>query len=168
MGETSLRSVPQRLFIYCFRGVVCPDGAASAAPFPLPGLAYKILNGHTLAAVQHHVIRVFLNLRHIQNADKVVVDHDPLRPVLSPALGLIHVDALHKLMQDGGRQRFHLHELPHRLQKLIFAESPVIFLVTQALQFLNVLFELLLFLIVPLGHLHKTLIRQLTGHIVFR
>ena len=132
-----------------------------AAPFLLPGLADQVLNGHTLAAVQHHIIRVFLNLRHIQDADEVVMDHDPLRPVLSLALGLIHVDTLYKLMQDGGRQRFHLHELPNRLQKLILAVSPIIFLVALTLQLCDVLFELLLFLIVPLGHFHKTLIGQL-------
>ena len=137
-----------------------------AAPFSLPGLANKILNRHTLAAVQHHVLRVFLYLRQVQNADEVIVDHDALRPVLSPALGLIHVDALYKLMQDGGRQRFHLHELPHRLQKLLLTESPVVLPITLALQFLNVLFELLLFLVVPLGHFHKAFIRQLTRYIV--
>ena len=38
-----------------------------AAPFSLPGLADKILNGHTLAAVQHHVLRVFLYLRQVQD-----------------------------------------------------------------------------------------------------
>jgi len=76
-------------------------------------------------------------------------------------LGLVHIHALHKLMQDGGRQRFHLHELPHRLEKLLLTKGPVILLVTLALQFLNVLFELLLFLVVPLGHFHKAFIRQL-------
>ena len=94
------------------------------------------------------------------------MDHDALCPVLSPALGLVHVDALHKLMEDGGRQRFHLHELPHRFQKLLLTESTVVFPVTLALQFLNVLFELLLFLIIPLGHFHKAFIRQLTRYIV--
>ena len=108
----------------------------------------------------------FLYLRQVQDANEIIVDHDPLRPVLSPALGLIHVDALYKLMEDGGRQRFHLHELPHRFQKLLLAESPVVLPVTLALQFLNVLFELLLFLVVPLGHFHKAFIRQLTRYIV--
>ena len=65
-----------------------------AAPFSLPGLADKILNGHTLAAVQHYVVRVFLDLRHIQDANEVVMNHDSLCPVLPGSLGLIHVDAL--------------------------------------------------------------------------
>ena len=30
----------------------------------------------------------------------------------------VHVDALHKLVQNSRRQRFHLHELSHRFQKL--------------------------------------------------
>ena len=42
-----------------------------AAPFLLPGLADQVLNGYTLAAVQHHIVRIFLNLRPIQNADEV-------------------------------------------------------------------------------------------------
>lgn len=99
-------------------------------------------------------------------ADEVIVDHDALCPALSPALGLIHVDALHQLMENGGRQRFHLHKLPHRFQKLLLAESPVILFITLALQFLHVLFELLLFLVIPLGHFHKTFIRQFTRYIV--
>ena len=41
------------------------------------------------AAVQHHVFRVFLYLRQIQDTNEIIVNHDPLRPVLSPALGLI-------------------------------------------------------------------------------
>ena len=112
-----------------------------------------------------------MNTRHGpsgQDTDKVIVDHDALRPVLSSALGLIHVDALYKLMEDGGRQRFHLHELPHRFQKLLLTKGPVILLVTLALQFLNVLFELLLFLVVSLGHFHKAFIRQLARYIVLR
>ena len=52
--------------------MVCPNGAASAAPFLLSGLADQILNGYTLSAVQHHVVRVFPNLRHIQDADEVM------------------------------------------------------------------------------------------------
>ena len=68
--------------------------------------------------------------------------------------------------QDGGRQRFLLHEFQHRLQKLLLTKSPVILLVTLALQFLNVLFELQLFFIIPLGHLHKPLIRQLARYII--
>ena len=39
------------------------DIEVRAAPFSLPGFADKILNRHTLAAVQHHVLRVFLYLR---------------------------------------------------------------------------------------------------------
>ena len=134
-----------------------------AIPFSLPGLADKILNGHTLAAVQHHVLRVFLYLRLVQDADEVIVDHYPLRPVLSPALGLIHINAFHKLMQDGRRQRFHLHELAHRFQKLLFTKSTVVLAVTLTLQFLNVLFELLLFLVVPLGHFHIMLAPAVCG-----
>ena len=55
-----------------------------AAPFPLPGLTGKILNSYTLAAVQHHVFWVFLYLRQVQDTNEIIVDHDPLRPVLSP------------------------------------------------------------------------------------
>ena len=154
------------LFLCYFYGAVCPGGATSAAPFLLSGLADQILNGHTLAAVQHHIVRVVLYLGDIQDTDEVVMDHKPLRPVLSGSLGLIYVNPLHKLMQDGGRQRFHLHELPHRFQKLVFAKSAVIVLVTLALQFLNILFELPLFLVIPLGHFHKAVVRQLTRYIV--
>jgi len=45
-----------------------------AAPFPLPGLADKILNSHPLAAVQHHVLRAFLYLRQVQDANEIIVD----------------------------------------------------------------------------------------------
>ena len=62
-----------------------------ATPFPLPGLTDKILNSHPLAAVQHHVLQVLLYLRQVQDTDKVIVDHDPLRPVLSSALGAVHI-----------------------------------------------------------------------------
>lgn len=54
-------------------------GQFLGAPFHLPGLADQVLIGHTMAAVQHHVIRVLLNLRHIQNTNEVIGDHDPLR-----------------------------------------------------------------------------------------
>ena len=83
-------------------------------------------------------------------------------------LGLVHIHALHKLMQDSGRQRFHLHELPHRFQKLVFAIGAVIVLVTLALQFPNVLFELLLFLVVSLGHFHEAVVGELARYIVLR
>ena len=98
-GHSVCKGTVERLFLFYVYGAVCPDEAALAAPFLLPGLADQVLNGYTLAAVQHHVVQVFLNLRHIQNTNEVVVDHDPLRPVLSLALSMVHVDALNKLMQ---------------------------------------------------------------------
>lgn len=49
---------------------------------------------------------------------------------------------------------------------MLLAESPVVLFVTLALQFLNVLFERLLFRVIPLGHFHKAFIRQLTRYIV--
>ncbi len=43
-----------------------------------------------------------------------------------------------------------------------------VFLITLALQFLNVLFELLLFLVVSLGHFYKAIVCQFTRYIVLR
>ena len=161
-----VREQPICYFYGALSGRSAPVEWLRAALFSLPGLDNKILNSYTLAAVQNHVLRVFLYLRQIQDTDKVIVDHDALCPVLSPALGLIHIDALYKLMQDGGCQHFHLHELPHRFQKLLLTKGAVVLLVTLALQFFNVLFELLLSPVIPLGHLHKAFIRQLARYIV--
>lgn len=70
-----------------------------APVFRLSGLACDVLDGNALSGINRHAGRQRSNLRHIQYADKVVVDVKLLRPVFPCALGVMDNDLFIKYME---------------------------------------------------------------------
>ena len=67
-------------------------------PFSLRDLARDVLDRHALPRVYHHTRRQSRDFRHIQLADKIVVDFKLLLPMLTQALRLMNDDLFHKLI----------------------------------------------------------------------
>ncbi len=135
--------------------------------FSLSGLSGNILNRHALPCIDGHTLRQRHDLRHIQNADKVIVDFKLLRLVPAGALRLMNDDLFNQLVYNGRGEFLDFRVFAHCPQKIGRAALVPLLRVDLRLQSGDFLFKRNLLVIVAFGNHHEPLVGELSACVVF-
>ena len=102
----------------------------------------------------------------INRADEAVVNHDLLRSILARSLNLMDFDLVDQLTQDHRCQGLHFHELTDSTNKGVLRSLHRIKLLQMFTEIENLLFQSFLLRVILMRKLHKTLVGDLSVHVI--